>query len=237
MEQNFEINLGEIFKVLAKRIWIILLCAVLTGGAVLLYTVNFVEPQYKASVTMYINNKSTNDNTAVSSSDLAVALRLVATYINIVKSDRVLDRVIQETGVMLTADQIRGMISAEAEGDTEMFRVTVTSYDAQMSADLANTIAKIVPEESADIIEGSYAKLVDSANPPQRRSSPSYTVNTIVGTVVGALLASIAFVVVHLMDVRIKSEEDLKKICDVAVLGVIPNLSTDAKTAAKKVRR
>lgn len=237
MEQNLEINLGDIFKVLAKRIWIIFLCAVLTGGAVLLYTYNFVAPQYEASVTMYINNKSNGENAAVSSNDLAVALRLVATYINLAKSDRVLDQVIQRTGVMLSADQLRGMIYAEAEGETEMFRVTVTSFDKQMSADLANVIAEVVQEVSPEIIEGSNAKLVDSARVPQKRSSPSYTVNAVVGTVVGALLAAVAFVIVYLSDVRIKNEEDLKKICDVAVLGVIPNLSTDAKSTAKKVRR
>lgn len=237
MEQNLEIDLREVFKVLVKRAWIIMLCAILVGAGVLAYTMNFVAPQYEASVTMYVNNNSSKDSSYVSSNDLAVALRLVATYVNIIKSDKVLDRVIEETGLMLTTAQIRSMISAEPEGETEMFRVTVTSSSPQMSADIANTIAQIAPDEIAEIIEGSSAKIIDEARVPQYRSSPSYSLNAVVGAVVGGVLAALVFVLMHVLDMRIKSEEDLKKICQVPVLGVIPNLTNDAKSTGKKVRK
>ena len=237
MNQNLEIDLRDVCKVLLKRAWIILLCAVLVGGAVLGYTMCFVSPQYQASVTMYVNNSSTKDKNYVSSGDLAVALKLVTTYVNIIKSDRVLERVVEKTGLNATAGQIRPMISAEPEGETEMFRVTVTSFNPQMSADIANAIAQVAPAEIAEIIEGSSAKIIDEARVPTRRSSPSYTVNTIVGVLLGGLLSAMTFVLMHLLDVRIKSEEDLKKICEVPVLGVIPNLTNDAKNAGKKVRK
>ena len=237
MEQTMEINLQDILKVLIKRIWIILLCMVLVGSAALVYTVNFVVPQYQASVTMYVNNNSSKDKNYVSSGDLAVALKLVATYVNIIKSDRVLERVVEKTGLMVTTSQIRSMISAEPEGETEMFRVTVTSPYPQMSADIANAIAQLAPEEIAEIIEGSSAKIIDEARVPTHRSSPSYTVNTIIGAMVGALLSSLVVILVHLLDVRVKSEEDLQRICDAPVLGVIPNLTNDAKNAGKKVRK
>lgn len=237
MNQNIEIDLGTVAKVLLKRVWIILLCAVLVGMGSLIYTVNFVEPLYQANVTMYVNNNSSKDNQYVSSSDLAVALRLVTTYVNIIKSDRVLERVIEDTGLMLTAAQVRSMISAEPEGETEMFRVTVTSANPQMSADIANTIAKVAPAEIAEIIEGSSAKIIDEARVPVKRSYPSYGVSVIAGILTGSFLASLVFVLMHFLDMRIRSEEDLKSICDVPVLGVIPNLTNDAKTAGKKVRK
>lgn len=237
MSQNFEIDMKVILKVLLKRVWIILLCAAVTGTASLIYTMNFVAPRYQASVTMYVNNNSSKDNNYVSSNDLAVALRLVTTYVNIIKSDRVLDRVIDETGLMLTASQVRSMISAEPEGETEMFRVTVTSPNPQMSADIANTIAKLAPAEIAEIIEGSSAKIIDEARVPRNRSYPSYTISAVVGAVVGGILAAFVFVLMYVLDVRIKTEEDLKNICDVPVLGVIPNLSNDAKNAGKKGRK
>ncbi len=237
MEQNLEINLREVCKVLLKRLWIIALCAILVGGSVLLYTVNFVVPQYQAGVTIYVNNNSSKDNAYITSGDLAVALRLVYTYVNIIESDKVLERVIEETGLMLTPGQIRGMLSAEPVGETEMFRVTITSPNPRMSADLANAIAAVAPAEIAQIIEGSSAKIIDEAKVPAGRCSPSYTINTIVGGMVGAVLASIVFIMQYLLDVRVKSEEDLRKICDIPVLGVIPNLTDDAKNTGRKARR
>lgn len=237
MEQNLEINLREVCKVLLKRMWIIALCAILVGGSVLMYTVNFVVPMYQAGVTMYINNNSGNNHNSINSSDLAVALRLVNTYVNIIESDKVLERVIDETGLMLTADQIRSMLSAEPVDETEMFRVTITSPNPQMSADIANAIAAIAPSEIAQIIEGSSAKIIDEARAPKDRSSPSYTVNTVVGAIVGAVLAALVVIVQYLLDIRVKGEEDLKSICDIPVLGVIPNLTEDAKNTGKKARR
>lgn len=236
-ENNVEIDLREVFGVLLKRAWIVILCAVMLGAAVLVYTVNFVSPQYEASVTIYVNNNSGKDSTSISSSDLAVALRLVTTYVNIIESDTVLDKVIEETGLSLTAGQIRGMLSASAMDETEMFKVTISSPNPQMSADIANAIAAIAPGEISEIIEGSSAKIIDYARVPAVRSSPDYTRNAILGAVVGAVLAVVVVVVQCMLDTRVKNEEDLAKICNIPVLGVIPDLTVDGKHNGKKVRR
>lgn len=237
MNETVEIDLRGLFKSLLKRVWIIILCAVVLGSAVLVYTVNFVAPQYNASVTIYVNNNSSKDNSYISSADLAVALRLVTTYVNIIQSNTVLDKVIAETNLALTTDQVRSMISAEVVGETEMFRVTVTTPYPQMSMDLANAIAAVAPAEIAEIIEGSSAKIIDYARLPKGSSSPNYTTNTILGAVAGAVLAIVAIVLQNVLDVRVKNEEDLEKICEVPVLGVIPDLTNDKKDSGKKVRR
>lgn len=238
MNETVEFDLREFAKIIAKRVWIIMLCAVIVGASVLIYTVNFVTPQYQANVTIYVNNNSSTEGTHyISSADLAVALRLVSTYVNIIQSNTVLEKVIAEAGLMLTADQVRSMISAEAVGETEMFRVTVTTPNPQMSADLANAIAKVAPGEIAAIIEGSSAKIIDYARVPADRSSPNYVTNTIIGILVGAALAIVVILLQNIMDTRVKSEEDLENVCDIPVLGVIPDLSGDTKDKRKKVRR
>ena len=111
---TMEIDFLDVLKALAKRLWIIVLCGVLAGTLMLVYTVLFVTPLYQASVTLYINNRTGIGSSAVSSSDLAVALQLVETYTNIVRSARVVDKVIDASGVELTTKQVKSMISAEA---------------------------------------------------------------------------------------------------------------------------
>ena len=237
MEGTVEINLREMCSVLLKRIWIILLCAAILGAATLVYTTNFVTPLYDASVTIYVNNNTTRtDGTYISSSDLAVALKLVATYVNIIQSDRVLDKVIADVGLTLTSEQVRPMISAEPVGDTEMFAVTVKSPNPQLSADLANSIAKIAPGEISEIIEGSSAKIIDQARVPVKRSSPNYTTNTILGALIGAVLAAAVVLIQNMLDTRVRNEEQLANICAAPILGLIPDMTKDQKTAAKKVR-
>lgn len=237
MNDHIEIDLGEYIKLLIKRIWLVALCAVLLGTSVLVYTKNFVSPKYQASVSIYVNNNSQKDGMAISSADLAVALRLVATYVNIIQSDTVLDKVIHETGLMLSTAQVRGMITAEAIGETEMFKVTVTTPNPQMSADLANAIADVAPNVISEIIEGSSAKVIDRAKVPTHQSSPNATTNAMIGAVFGALLAMLVILLQMLLDVRVKSEEDLNKICQIPVLGIIPQLNTDTKPSGKKAKR
>ncbi len=237
MDETIEIDLKDFFGVLIRKIWIVILCAVVLGTSAYIYTRNFVTPQYEASVSIYVNNNSGKDSPYVSSGDLAVALRLVATYVNIIQSDAVLDKVIEEIDLPLTAAQVRGMLSAEPMGETEMFQVTVTTPNAQMSADLANAIATVAPAEIAAIIEGSSAKVVDYAKVPKSQSSPSYMMSAVIGTFAGAAVAVLVILMQVMMEVRIKSEEDLAKICSIPVLGAIPRLSAESKQTGKNARR
>ena len=234
MKENIELDLRDIFKALLKRAWIIVLCAVILATSVCVYTMNFVTPKYEASVTMYVNNNTGKNSNNISSSDLAVALRLVSTYVNIIQSNKVLEKVIAETGMNLSVGQVRGMISAEVVDETEMFRVRVATSNPQVSADIANAIAAVAPGEISEIIEGSSAKVIDYARVPTSRSSPNYVSSAMLGAVAGAVLAAAVIVLCTVLDTRIKHEEDLKKICDVPVLGVIPDLSVDKKKQGRK---
>ncbi len=234
MQEGIEINLLDLGRVLAKKVWIVLLAAVVCCGAVLLYTANFVPPQYRASVTMYVNNKANQDSNNITSGELSVALKLVDTYINIIKSDRVLDKVVAETGTGISTEKLKMMISAASLNETEMFEVTVTSREPKLSADLANAIAHIAPAEISQIIQGSSAEIVDYAKAPKTYSSPNYSSRGTLGFAIGALLAILAIFLVHALDVRVKNEEDLAAICSVPVLGTIPDVLEIVKKTSRQ---
>lgn len=237
MNETIELDLKEIGMVLIKRLWVIILCAAIVGLSVLTYTVNFVAPTYKANVTMYVNNSSGVNGQYMSSSDLAVAQRLVETYINIIASHTVLQKVVDASGLDITADQLRGMLAAAAVGETEMFKISVIAEDPQLAADLANVIAEVAPGEINKIIPGSSAKVVDYARIPQNRYAPSYRNSAIVGFLAGGFLAAAFVVLQYLLDNRITKRDELEKICGVSVLGTIPEIIVENRTASnRKVR-
>ena len=235
MAENIEIDLKEFLRNVVKRWWIIALCAVICGSSVLIYTLNWVKPEYKATISMYVNNNSGKET--LSSGDLAVALRLVETYVNIIKSDRVVEKAIEESRMQLSPGQVRSMISAQAVGETEMFKVTVTTPNKQMSKDLADAIAEAAVEEIPDIIQGSSVKVIDQAKLPSDPSGPNYTTNAALGAAAGVAVAVLGILIQMLLDVRVKSEDDLKKISSIPVLGAIPEMNIGVKTAGKKTRR
>ena len=229
MNESVEIDIRALLKVLVKKAWLIVLCAVIAGAAFLGYTVAFVTPMYQASVTFYVNNG--NNGGSVDSADLAVSLKLVNSYVNIIKKDNVLDKVIDTAGLNITTEQVRSMLTAEVVDETEMFDVKILSPDPVMSLKLANAVADVAPVAISAIINGSNATVVDYAKLPTSRHSPSYTQNTIIGVIVGAIGAVVAILICSMMDVHIKTEEDLMRICPIPVVGMIPDVADELSTS------
>ena len=231
MTEHVEIDLQELFYLLRKKAWLIVVCACILGALALGYTAFCVPPQYRASVTMYVNNAATRtDSSYISASDLATAQQLVRTYVTIIESETVLEKVAAETGLNLSAKAIRNMMAAQSVEETEVFVVTITNPDPVMAAQIANAIATVAPAEISNILEGSSAKIIDYARVPSGRATPSYSKNTILGVAAGAAIALVIIVLQMVLDVRVKKEEDLKKICQVPVLGSIPEFTTVRKS-------
>lgn len=231
MEKVVEIDLKELASACLRKIWLIIVSTVVAAAVVYIYTALFVTPMYRTEATFYVNNSViAGDSQKISSSDLATAQRLVLTCTNIIKSDTVLEKVAEHADLDLTAAQLRGMISASDIDETEMFRVQVQHKDPVQAAKIANTIAEVAPQEIANIIVGSTTKVVDRAKIPTSPYSPNKTTNTVLGALAGLVLSVAVVVVTTLLDVRIKSEDDLTNICDIPVLGVIPEFADDPKS-------
>lgn len=236
MAQAKEIDLKRLGAALLRKFWIIVLCTAIVAAAVYVYTDNFVTKQYKATVSIYVTNRSADAQSGmISSSDLATSQRLVVTYIDILKSDYVLKEVQnylkEEKGyVKLDANAIRGMISAESPNETEVLYISVTNSNKDTAVDVANAIVLKAPALIENKVVGSTAAELDYAEKAVQ-CAPNVTNNTIIGAAVGFILAVGVISLQVLLDVRIKDEEDLARICDAPVLGNIPDFNAQNKTA------
>lgn len=128
------------------------------------------------------------------------------------------------------------MLTAEVVEETEMFSITVTNPDPVLAAQIANAVAAVAPAEIAAIIEGSTTKIIGYAKVPTQQASPNYVMNAIIGAFLGVFLSAGVIVVQTLLDVRVKNEEDLAKITQAPVLGLIPDLATVAKNPGREYR-
>ena len=224
-----QIDLWKILQLCLKKWWVIALFALAAAAVSLFYTAKFITPLYRASVTIYVNNNTNNENQEyVSGSDLSTSQKLVSTYTNMLTSDTVLEQVAEATGLEYAVSSLRGMISAAQVEETEIFKVYVTSADPVEAATVANAIAQTAPDVIANFVEGSSTKIIDYAKVPTGRFTPSYKHNVMLGFGIGALLAVALLTLQSLLDVRIKEESDLVELFDIPVLGQIPDLSQNA---------
>lgn len=246
MDNIKELNLAEIFSALLRRLWLILLAAVIAGAAVYVYTDTVVTPMYKSRITLYVCNSTSNIGNLISNpngedsyfnisaQDLATSQRLVATYIEMLESNRVMKEVAaninkQYKTTRYNASSIKAMVVAAPLNETEIFEVVVSSSNKVLARDVANEIAKVAPAEIEEIVVGSKASVIDEAELATQPYAPNTRTSTAIGMVAGAVIAICAVVLQTLLDVRIKGEEDLANISNAPVLGLIPDLAIDSK--------
>lgn len=226
-EEELEIDLLKLVNALWRKAWAIVLAMAVFGGAALAYTLIFVTPLYKAQALMYVNSSNISVGGAkvsISQGELTAAQSLIKTYAVILNTRTTLDDVIEQSGVSYTFEELTEMISAESVNSTEVFSIEVTSPDPKEAELLANTIAQILPEKIASIVEGSSARIVDYAVEPAEKDSPSLKKNTAIGALLGFVLACGIIVVMELMDEQIHDSDYLIQTYDIPVLAVIPDL-------------
>lgn len=236
MEKRKELNLQEILYAVLNRIWLVVLAALIGGFGMYIYTAKFVTPMYRTSITMYVNNSSKLMDKEeiieyIASSDLATSERLVTTYVTILQSNKVLEPVCEhikeEYDYTVSPALVRGCMSAGAINETEVFRVTISHPDPKVATIIANTIADVSPDVISEVVEGSSTKVIDRAKKPVTPYSPNVPQNTLLGIAGGILVAIVVIGAMVLMDVRIRSEEDLTHLSDAPVLGVIPDFDVE----------
>jgi len=229
MDASIELNLKELISVIVRKLWLIVLSAILVGVIAYVYTAKFVTPMYQASVTLYVNNTIYGEKDGITSNDLSTSQKLVATYMQVIKSNSFLEKVSEAVDNKVSAKEISENLTTKSLSSTEIFSVTVAHSDPALCAEIANTIAALTPVEVPEIVDGSSARVMDYTEVPKTPYSPSYAKNITLGACIGAMLVIIVLVIQVMMDLHIKGEEDLKKFSDAPVLGHIPHYESEIK--------
>lgn len=230
MKQS-EFSLRDVLaELLHRAVWIVLVTAVAAAAVFVTCKLTTV-PTYSASVSLFVASRDRTDADGVTYNELSAASRLVDTYVVILRSDTVLDKVAENLNVDLSASQLRNMITASDIDGTEAFRVVVSSPDPTLSVNVANEIASIAPEEIRRVVKAGETVCIDTAKSASR-DADNIAANTAIGALVGLLLACAAVIIHFIFDTKIWDETDLERHFDIPVLGVIPTIQTAGSGAA-----
>lgn len=235
-QEEQEIDLLKLLRVLLGKIWLIAAAAFVGGLMFLLYTLFFITPQYKSSALLYVNNSSIDIGSTklnISSGDISASSSLIDTYVVILKSRTTLEQAIKEGKLPYSYEQLSRKVSGSAEGKTPVFKITVQDADPEMAAHITNTIVEIMVDANSGIsgiVEGSSVRVIDYAVVARKASSPSYTKNTAIGLLLGFVVSCGIIILFSLMDSTIREEEYLlEKYGNIPVLASIPDLFEDSQ--------
>lgn len=220
------IDLMELFSMIRKKVWMILLITVMAVMITAAGTFFLLTPIYETSTTLIVSRAQDTTDPNLQYQDILISQRLVNTYREIVTSNRVLYTVIDAGEIDFTADEIREMVEVTSLRNTEIISISVRNSDSQFATDLANAIAAIFMEEVIEIMRIENVQVIDIARLPDTPVSPQPLLNIAIGAVLGFMLGLGLVFLLHYLDNTIKTPEALEKRLGLTVIGVIPDFES-----------
>lgn len=228
------LSIQQIFSLLLRRFWVLLLSAAICGAACYYISSNFITPKYESTVTFYVNNNSFSTDNRLSYSDLWVSQNLVDTYMVILETGDTMRAVIQEAGVDLTVTELEDMIQAKMVEQTELFGVTVTGLEPESTFLLAQAIGEVLPERIGNIMDGTSAKVADYALRPTSPSDPSPARNAVSGAMFGFVFGASVLLLWALLTFWIRKEEDITRMTTLPILASVPAMALTGKDGKRR---
>lgn len=147
-------------------------------------------------------------NGPINESDITVGQLLRATYADLATTRPVLNRVIADTGLNITADELGAEVSASVPATSTLLVISVTTSNPALAAQLANALAAelvnypttlAIPKDAGSTGDNVVVTVVDPAVPSAAAADRHTLLGTAAGAGVGVLIAAgFAFLVENL---------------------------------------
>lgn len=216
-----QFTIKEILELILKRMILIIIS--LFAGLIISFIVSkfIIKPSYTASVQLYVI--PSDSETSVSLNELNYAQKVVTTYISFLNTNVFYEKIQEDTKLDYSINQLKKMTSAKIINNTEIFQISVTSFSAEDSYTLAESMERLAPQLIKSIKPSAMISVVDPVVFPNRPSGPNIIKNTIIGGMLGLAAMVVVIFLVEILDVRINNKEDLIENYQLPVLGEIPN--------------
>ena len=235
--EETEIDLVELFWVLWRKLPLMIAVGLFTallafGGSKFLMT-----PTYQSVTKIYILNKQDSTNTNVTYSDLQAGTQLVKDYSELIKSRFVLEAVIEQLDLPISYEQLSGKVAVSTPTDTRVISITVTDSSPVMAMKIANAVREAASIHIRNVMDIEAVNIVETANMPTYKASPSVGKNAMLGGMLGILTVAAIVILSHLMNDTIQTEEDVEKYLGISTLAMIPLNEADGKKKKKKYKK
>ena len=224
-EQNMmEIDVFQLLKILWKRKFLIALVAIVTGVVAFAYSSFIVKPEYTSTTRIYVVNRNQGDKPGLTNQDLQAGSYLVKDYREIILSQDVLEKVATDLKLDLPSKGLASKIKVTVPADTRIVSISVTDRAPEEASRIANSLREVAAQKIISVTRVSDVTTLEEARPATSPSSPNIRRNTMIGFLAGAVVMIVTVLLIELLDTRVKRQEEVEDVMQIALLGVVPNL-------------
>ncbi|MCC3869619.1 YveK family protein [Terrisporobacter mayombei] len=217
------IDLREYFFILKKKMWIIVLSAVICGVISGLVSFYVLKPVYEANTTLIVNKEVENETTQMTTSDdLNFVQKLALTYGEIIKSRSVITSTIDKLNLDMTYEELSEAVSITNVENTQIIKISVKNENPRVAATICNTIPEIFSTEVQRIVKASGTEVIDKAAVPEEPVKPNKTMNILIAMVLGPMVSVFVIFLRQALNTKIKEPKDIEEKLGLPVFGVVP---------------
>lgn len=214
-----EIDLLEIFYVLKKKIWLILLSGVLFAAVFGTYNHFFVTQLYSSTATIFIIDNSS----MISLSDLQLSSALNGDYQLIITGREVANKVIENLGLDMNYRQLQSLITVTNPTDTHAIKITATTDTPDAAVVIANEVTNVSIQQIKNILDVKEPSTMEmGAAEAVQVVDKGFTKYIALGFLLGALLVIGIYVIKIIFDTTVKDEDDVEKYFALPTLSAVP---------------
>lgn len=221
-QEELEIDLKELFFELLSH-WKILTVSTIMAAAIALVASKFIlVPQYESTSALYVLS-----NSITSLADIQIGSSLTNDYIVVVKGRPILDQVIENLNLDETYDSLEDRITLENPADSRILEITVRDTDPNRAKVIADEMASVASDYISIKMDQSSPTTIQNGYADGEPVSPHVGMNTLIGAIVGFLLAAAIITISYLLDDTIMTDEDVEQKLGMNLLGSLPEVTSD----------
>lgn len=222
------ISLKEIFQTLRKRISLIVTITILAVAVSAFVTYFLMTPKYDASTQILVNQADTANSNLYQANAVQTNVQLVNTYSVIIDNPSVLNPVIDQLHLKMTANQLKGLLTVNTEQNSQVFTLTAETDSPSQSVRIVNGVAAAFKSQVQKVMNVNNVSILSPATISTSSSpvKPKPSINLAIAFVVGLMVSiGLAFLLDYL-DSTIKTEEDIEQILGLPVLGAVSRMNS-----------
>ena len=147
---------------------------------------------------------------------------LATTYSSIINTSVVLEEVVESLSLEMAPEHLKNNLSISQVGSNPILKITVNDENAVSARDIADSLVNVFSDRLVEVTKYNCISILEDAkisNMPINQ--PSIKQAVFIG-IIGFMLGISSSILLEYLDRTIKSSDELEKLFDVPVLGVVP---------------
>ncbi|MGP6176009.1 polysaccharide biosynthesis tyrosine autokinase [Microbacterium sp. A196] len=221
-------ELSDYIRILRKN-WLVILVTTLVGLAAAAGYSLTRTPMYESQAVVFVQSQA-GGTAAELQQGSNFAQSRITTYVSLVREPVVMNSVITELGLDMSADDLAEKVESSSPLNSTLIEITVTDADPVQAADIANALGASLAAavERIDTPAGQDASPIKLTRVRDALAtftpvSPNVPLNIVLGVLVGLAIGIGVAVLRAVLDNKVRSPRDVEALTDRPLIGAIPH--------------